>query len=64
MKFDWKPKGGRVWDNYVCALYSNACTVVVRFWLRSKFEFEDRKLKLDWLHYVNQDPKFWGLMVS
>ena len=45
-----------------CILILIQYTVVVRL-LRSKFEFEESKWKFDQLHYVNKEPKFWGLMV-
>ena len=36
-------------------------TVVIR-WLRTKQELGDRKLKFDWIDFINQGPKFWGFM--
>ena len=40
-----------------CILILIQYAVVVRL-LRSKFEFEESKLKFDQLHYVNKEPKF------
>ena len=38
-------------------------TVAIR-WLRTESESGDRKLKFDWLNFINKDPKFWVLMGS
>ena len=39
-------------------LYSNLDTVAI-IQLRTKKELGDRKLKFDWLDFINQGPKFW-----
>ena len=36
-------------------------TVAISY-LRTKKELGDRKLRFDWLNFINQGPKFWGFM--
>jgi hypothetical protein len=37
---------------------------LVIIYLRIKLESEDRKLKFDWLDFMNQVPKFFSFMVQ
>ena len=32
--------------------------------IAATLESEDRKLKFDWPHFINKEPKFWDRMVS
>ena len=36
----------------------------IKRYLPIESESGDRKLKFDWLNFINKDPKFWVLMGS